>query len=188
VLSPFKQKTEAGVNSLNRMLREAANPPDLRKAEWNTENGMFRQGDKLMQTKNTDVISNGDIGRLTIIGRKKDGTRTITVDFGDTKKEYEEEELDILELAYATSIHKSQGAEFPVVILPVLSCFYPMLKRNVYYTGVTRARARVHLVGTKKALAIAISQNDAGKRNTLLALRLRQEAVRRGMEENRKAA
>ena len=188
VLSPFKQKTEAGVNSLNRMLREAANPSDLRKAEWNTENGMFRQGDKLMQTKNTDVISNGDIGRLTIIGRKKDGTRTITVDFGDTKKEYEEEELDILELAYATSIHKSQGAEFPVVILPVLSCFYPMLKRNVYYTGVTRARTRVHLVGTKKALAIAISQNDAGKRNTLLALRLRQEAVRRGMSEHRKAA
>ncbi len=76
-----------------------------------------------MQTKNVDDISNGDIGRVTKIMRNRNGSRTMTVDFGEISKEYEEEELSILEHAYAISIHKSQGGEYPVVILPVLRCF-----------------------------------------------------------------
>ena len=102
----------------------------------------------------------------------------MSVSFGDIARNYQEEELAVLDHAYATSVHKSQGGEYPVVIIPVLKCFYPMLKRNVYYTGVTRAKMRVHLVGSRQALAIAISNTDAGKRNTLLAVRLQKEMER----------
>lgn len=181
VLSPLRVKTEAGVTALNNRLQEIANPFSVDKAEWKTGYGLFRVGDRVMQTHNTEEITNGDIGRVVRIGRSKDGEMELTVDFGDAEKTYQEEELSILDFAYATSIHKSQGGEFPVVILPVLTCFWPMLKRNIYYTGITRAKLRVHLVGTKKALYMAISNSDTGKRNTLLAMRLRAEAERHGL-------
>lgn len=188
VLTPLRVNTEAGVIALNSRLQEIINPPAFDKEEWKIGNTVFRLGDKVMQTKNVDDISNGDIGRVTRIMRKKDGSRTMKVDYGDTSKEYKEEELSILEHAYAISIHKSQGGEYPVVILPVLRCFYPMLKRNVYYTGITRAKTRVHLVGSKADLAIAIANNDIGKRNTMLAARLQREARLRGYEPLRLAA
>lgn len=188
VLTPLRVNTEAGVIALNRRLQEIINPPALDKEEWKTGNSIFRLGDKVMQTKNVEDISNGDIGRVTEIMRKKDGSRIMKVDYGDTSKEYQEEELSILEHAYAISIHKSQGAEYPVVIIPVLRCFYPMLKRNVYYTGITRAKTKVYLVGSKTDLAIAIANNDIGKRNTMLAARLRSEAQLRGYEPSRLAA
>lgn len=188
VLSPLRVKTEAGVNALNRRLQEIANPFSMEKAEWKTGQGLFRVGDRVMQTHNTEEITNGDIGRVKEIGKAKDGGMEMTVDFGDAAKTYQEEDLSILDFAYATSIHKSQGGEFPVVIIPVLTCFWPMLKRNVYYTGITRARLRVHLVGSKKALYMAISNNDTGKRNTLLAMRLRAEAERCGLLPTQKEA
>lgn len=179
VLSPFRQKTEAGVGALNRRLQETVNPSAMDKAEWGTAAGVFREGDKVMQTKNVGEISNGDMGVVTLIQKNKDGKQELTVDFGDTEKTYEEEELANLDHAFAATIHKSQGGEYPVVIIPVLENFYPMLKRNVYYTGVTRARERVYLIGTKCALATAIGRTDVGRGNTLLAFRLRQEAERR---------
>lgn len=181
VLSPLRVKTEAGVNALNRRLQEMANPFSMERAEWKSGQGLFRVGDRVMQTQNTEEITNGDIGKVVKIGRTKDGEMEMAVDFGDAVKTYQEEELSILDLAYATSIHKSQGGEFPTVIIPVLTCFWPMLKRNIYYTGITRAKLRVHLVGSKKALYMAISNSDTGKRNTLLAMRLRAEAQRRGL-------
>lgn len=179
VLTPLRKNTEAGVIALNKRLQSIANPSRIEKAEWKTSEGLFRVGDKVMQTKNTNEISNGDIGRVTRIQKRKNGELEMTVNFGEVQKTYAKEDLNILEHAYATSIHKSQGGEFPVVILPVLTCFYPMLKRNVYYTGVTRARNRVYLVGSKKALYMAISNTDAGRRKTLLGLRLKQEKKRR---------
>lgn len=188
VLSPLRVNTEAGAIALNRRLQDMLNPPAMDKEEWRTGSVVFRLGDKVMQIKNVEDISNGDIGKVVKIMRNKDGTRTLTVDFGETSKSYQEEELEILEHAYATSIHKSQGAEYPVVILPVLKCFYPMLKRNVYYTGITRAKVRVHLIGSKAALAMAIANNDTGKRNTMLAVRLRREAQRMGYVPLRLAA
>ena len=188
VLTPLRVNTEAGVIALNRRLQEIINPPALDKEEWKAVSAVFRVGDKVMQTKNVDDISNGDIGRVTKIMRNRNGSRTMTVDFGEISKKYEEEELSILEHAYAISIHKSQGGEYPVVILPVLRCFYPMLKRNVYYTGITRAKAKVYLVGSKADLAIAIGNNDIGKRNTMLAARLRSEAQLRGYEPAKLAA
>lgn len=179
VLTPLRVNTKAGVVSMNASLREIANPGSMKKAELKTASCILRVGDKVMQTKNTEELSNGDIGSVKKILRSADGTVTVTAEFGEVSKNYQEEELSDLEHAYAMSIHKSQGAEYPVVIIPVLSCFYPMLKRNVYYTGVTRARKRVYLVGSKKALYIAISNNDSGKRNTLLSYRLKREAKRR---------
>ncbi|MFR5631438.1 MAG: ATP-dependent RecD-like DNA helicase [Monoglobales bacterium] len=176
VLSPYRSKTGAGVNALNKQLREIANPFSMNLAEWKIGNTLYRVGDKVMQTKNTEEVSNGDIGRVQEIRRRKDGERELVAVFGEVVKTYLEEELSVLDLAYASSIHKSQGGEFSVVILPILECFYPMLKRNVYYTGITRARKRVHLVGTKKALAMAIANTDEGKRNTMLARRIRDEA------------
>ena len=96
------------------------------------------------------MIANGDIGRVVQIGKSKAGEMEMTVDFGDVIKTYQEDELSILELAYATSIHKSQGAEFPIVIIPVLTCFWPMLKRNIYYTGVTRQNFGFILLDQRK--------------------------------------
>lgn len=188
VLSPLRLKTEAGVAALNIRLQEIANPFSIDKAEWKTGYGVFRIGDRVMQTHNKEDITNGDIGRVIQIGKSKDGEMEMIVDFGDAQKTYKEEELSILDLAYATSIHKSQGAQFPVVIIPVLPCFWPMLKRNVYYTGITRAEFRVHLVGTMKALYMAISNSETGKRNTLLALRVRAEAQRQGLLSKQKEA
>ena len=188
VLSPYRVKTEAGVNALNRMLREIANPASADAAQWNVGGRTFRIQDKVMQTRNVDNISNGDIGRVVQISRRKDGNRQLQVDFGEEKWMYQEEDLEDLEFAYATSVHKSQGAEYPVVILPVLKCFYPMLRRDIYYTGITRAKARVHLVGSKAALAIAISRTNIGTRNTMLAERIQAEAKRQGYIPEWKAA
>ena len=188
VLSPYRVKTEAGVNALNRMLREIANPASADAAQWNVGGQTFRIQDKVMQTRNVDAISNGDIGRVVQISRRKDGNRQLQVDFGEEKRMYQEEDLEDLEFAYATSVHKSQGAEYPVVILPVLKCFYPMLRRDIYYTGITRAKARVHLVGSKSALAIAISRTNIGTRNTMLAERIQTEAKRQEYIPEWKAA
>lgn len=188
VLSPLRVNTEAGVNALNRRLQEIANPAALDKREWRYGSITYREGDKVMQTQNTEEISNGDIGQVTEITTGPDGSREMSVCFGETVKKYQEEELAMLDHAYATSVHKSQGGEYPVVIIPVLKCFYPMLKRNVYYTGITRAKRRVHLVGSRQALAIAVSNTDAGRRNTLLAARLQKEAKKQGQETVRHAA
>ena len=188
VLSPLRVNTEAGVNALNRRLQEIANPAALDKGEWRYGSVTYREGDKVMQTQNTEEISNGDIGQVTGITTGPDGSREMSVCFGEAVKKYQEEELAMLDHAYATSVHKSQGGEYPVVIIPVLKCFYPMLKRNVYYTGITRAKRRVHLVGSRQALAIAISNTDAGRRNTLLAARLQKEAKKQGQEMVRHAA
>ena len=182
VLSPLRVNTEAGVNALNRRLQEIANPGSLDRGKWRCGSIIYRTGDKVMQTQNTEEISNGDIGLVTGIAIQPDGGGEMSVCFGEVERKYQEEELAVLDHAYATSIHKSQGGEYPVVIIPVLNCFYPMLKRNVYYTGVTRAKIRVHLVGSRQALAIAISNTDAGKRNTLLALRLQKEMERQRLE------
>ena len=188
MLSPLRVNTQAGVIALNKRLREIANPFSMEKSEWKTSSMLFRLGDKVMQTKNTEEISNGDIGVASEIRYSKGGDRQMTVSFGELQRNYSEEDLSILEHAYAISIHKSQGGEYPVVILPVLTCFYPMLKRNVYYTGITRAKSKVYLIGSRKALSIAISSSDAGKRNTMLAWRIRQEADQAGYKPGKKAA
>lgn len=111
VLSLLRVNTEVGVNALNRRLQEIANLAALDKGEWRYGSVTYREGDKVMQTQNTEEISNGDIGQVTGITAGPDGSREMRVCFGEAVKKYQEEELAMLDHAYATSIHKSQGGE-----------------------------------------------------------------------------
>ncbi len=132
----------------------------------------FRVGDKVMQIRNNyeKEIFNGDIGLVETVDSVE---RELTVRFDERSVVYDVSELDELVLAYATTIHKSQGSEYPIVVIPVLMNHYMMLQRNLIYTGITRAKKILVLVGTKKALAYAVSNVTVTKRNTLLAERIR---------------
>lgn len=149
LLTPYRQKTETGVNALNECLREKVNPPDTQKPEVVFGNRKFRCGDKVMQIKNHDDVNNGDIGYVRKIIRIGDDT-TVHVDFGDGRmKEYDSSELDMLDLGYASTIHKSQGAEYQSVIINLQCAHSIMLTRPLIYTAITRGKERVTIVGEK---------------------------------------
>ncbi len=167
VLSPM-QRGVLGCRNLNTVLQEALNPsgPAIERYGWT-----FRAGDKVMQMVNDydkDVF-NGDIGRVAKIDEVE---QEMTVRFDDRPVKYDFNELDELHLSYATTVHKSQGSEYPVVVLPIHTQHYMMLQRNLLYTAITRSRKLVVLVGTLKALAIAVKNMDARRRVTLLKQRL----------------
>jgi len=167
VLSPM-HRGPAGVGNLNRVLQDALNPGAVELAHGERR---FRQGDKVMQIRNNydkDVF-NGDIGRIESMDTQ---ARTITVRYEDRRVRYETTELDEVVLAYAVSVHKSQGSEFPAVIVPVLTQHYLLLQRNLVYTAVTRGKQLVILIGTKKALAIALKNADTRERYSGLRARL----------------
>lgn len=154
VLSPMK-KGHCGTLALNHRLRERINPPSVGKNEWKVGERLFREGDKVLQTENdrNKDVYNGDMGIVKFIEKRcnKDSSEmieTMTVDFGGRLVEYEREELKQLQLGYAITIHKSQGGEAPVIILPVTTQHYIMLARNLYYTGLTRAKERAVFIGT----------------------------------------
>ncbi|MBW1976306.1 MAG: ATP-binding domain-containing protein, partial [Deltaproteobacteria bacterium] len=131
----------------------------------------FRVNDKVMQIKNNyekDVF-NGDVGRIRAIDMEN---QVVTVSFHGRDVDYDFADLDELVLAYAVSVHKSQGSEYPAVLIPVLSQHYVLLQRNLIYTAVTRAKRLVVIVGTKKALVIAVKNNRTEKRYTYLRCRL----------------
>lgn len=176
LLTPFRQKTETGVMALNERLRDKINPPAPGKAEMVFGKRRFRQGDKVMQTKNYEEISNGDIGYISQV--RTDGTDSfLSVDFGDGRVvEYESNDLEMLTLAYATTIHKSQGAEYRTVIINLQCAHAVMLVRPLIYTAITRAKERVILVGERRALCIAIKRTDTERRGTKLADRIRELA------------
>lgn len=177
LLSPFRTKTATGVNALNARLRDMLNPPSMAKPELTYGKRVFRQGDKVMQTQNMGMVSNGDIGIVTGIIRTQEES-TLYVDFGDGRTmEYAPNELDMLDLAYATTVHKSQGSEYDTVILNLQTAHYIMLRRPLLYTAITRAKNHVLIVGERKALVIAIGRVDAEKRGTMLAERINEPAV-----------
>lgn len=167
VLTPM-QKGTAGAASLNLALQEALNPQGdgLRRSGY-----VYRVNDKVMQVRNNyeKEVFNGDIGRIVSVDMAE---RTLKVSFDDRLVEYDVTELDELALAYAATIHKSQGSEYPIVVLPVLMSHFVMLQRNLIYTGITRAKKILVLVGTRKALSYAVKNAGAAKRNTLLKERL----------------
>ena len=169
VLSPMHRQ-ECGVENLNKLLQAALNPPAEYKAEYKNSVRTFRLNDKVMQTKNnySKMVFNGDIGFITAVEADH-----ITVQFSeDLQVDYEKNELVELQLAYAMSVHKSQGSEYPVIILPLTSGHYIMLQRNLLYTAVTRASKQVILLGTKAALNTAVTNDRTRTRYTLLAERL----------------
>jgi len=170
VLSPM-HRGAAGVGELNRRLQETLNPPDARKAQSVHGSRTFRVGDRVMQILNDydRQVFNGDMGRVTALDLEE---HTLTVNFDGALVGYEFTQLDELVHAYAVSIHKSQGSEFPVVVIPILTQHYMMLQRNLLYTGVTRAAKLVVLVGNPRAIAIAVHNDKIAQRNTRLTERV----------------
>ena len=173
LLTPFRQKTETGANSLNEKIRDIINPRSPNKPEITHGMRLFRQGDKVMQIKNRDDVNNGDIGYITRV-ESCSGDKTAYIDFGDGRvKEYDSTELDLIDLGYASTIHKAQGAEYKSVIINLQWSHYVMLTRPLVYTAVTRGKERVIFVGERKALCTAIKRTDTEKRGTRLAKRIR---------------
>ena len=172
LLSPFRVKTETGVNALNERLHDIVNPHTPDKPEIAYMDRVFRQGDKMMQTKNKKGASNGDVGYIIQI-RKRTDEAAILVDFGNGRVvEYDKSELDQLDYAFANTIHKSQGSEYKVVLINLQWAHRNMLSRQLVYTAITRAKEKVVIVGQKRAIKQAINNKDTEKRNTLLAARL----------------
>lgn len=167
VLTPM-QKGIVGAANLNLALQEALNPQGdgLRRGGY-----LFRAGDKVMQIRNNyeKEIFNGDIGTVESVDLQE---RMLKVNFDQHIIEYEASELDELVHAYATTIHKAQGSEYPIVVMPVLMNHYVMLQRNLIYTGITRAKKVLVIVGTRKALSYAVRNVTVTKRNTFLKERL----------------
>jgi exodeoxyribonuclease V alpha subunit len=172
VLAPMN-RAELGVKNLNVRLQEVLNPPDAQEGPEVARFGWtFRLGDKVMQTRNNydkDVF-NGDIGRIRKIDLE---AQEVTVDYDGRSVVYEIDELDELTLAYALTIHKSQGSEYPAVILPLHTQHFLLLQRNLLYTAVTRGRKLVVIVGSRKALALAVERHNPSQRCSALANRLR---------------
>ncbi len=186
VLAPAK-KGECGVHRLNEQLQLALNPPRRSAPELKWGETVFRLGDKVIQTRNNydlvwnrktaagwengSGIFNGDIGFILQVDP---GEHTLTVRFDEDRDVlYESADLDDLSLAYCLSVHKSQGSEFPVVVMPVTGGPPLLLTRNLFYTAITRARDLVVLVGTKDVIRTMVENDHVARRYTTLALRLR---------------
>ena len=187
VLAPAR-KGECGVNSLNILLQEALNPSAPGKPQLTWGETLFRLGDKVIQTKNDYKIEwtretpsgieegagifNGDVGFITAVNP---GNTTLTVLFDENREVvYESGDLDALEPAYCLSVHKSQGSEFPVVIMPVIGGPPMLLTRNLLYTAMTRARELVVLVGSEEVIRRMVENDHVARRYTTLAVRLQE--------------
>ena len=179
VLTPM-QRSVVGAANLNQALQQALNPGEvgLRRGGY-----LFKARDKVMQIRNNyeKEVFNGDIGVIEFVDLEE---RELAVRFDDRSVTYDVTELDELVLAYATTIHKSQGSEYPIVVIPILMNHFVMLQRNLIYTGITRAKKVLVLVGTKKALGYAVRNVTVSKRNTMLKERL-QRAQNRPAEAER---
>ncbi len=167
VLAPMRRGV-VGTANLNQLLQAAVNPhaTGIRRGET-----IYRENDKVMQIVNNydKVVFNGDIGFIREIDLEENA---LYVEFDERLVKYDAIELNELVLAYATTIHKAQGSEYPIVVMPLLMSHYMMLQRNLLYTGVTRAKKVFILIGEKKALSFAVRNMTVSKRNTLLRQRL----------------
>ena len=168
VLTPM-QKGICGAANLNQLLQEAMNPTKIFLHRGGTQ---YRLHDKVMQIRNDyeKEVFNGDIGTVTKVDMEE---RELTVDFDGRDVIYDVTELDELVLAYAVTIHKAQGSEYPIVVMPFTMSHFVMLQRNLLYTGVTRAKKILVLIGEKKAVYYAIKNETTTERNTKLADRLK---------------
>lgn len=181
VLTPMN-RSELGTRALNQRLQESLNPAAGR-AEVQRFGWSFRAGDKVMQTQNnyTRDVFNGDLGRVT---RVDEGEREVVVDYDGREVRYDFGELDEITLSYAVSIHKSQGSEYPAVLIPLHTQHFKMLRRNLLYTAITRGKQLVVVVGSRQALELAVRNADTARRFSKLPERLREQAERVGSEED----
>jgi exodeoxyribonuclease V alpha subunit len=175
VLAPM-HRGSLGIRELNTALQAALNPPRPDRPEIERFGTKFRVGDKVLQTRNNydKEVFNGDIGRVTAIDAD---AREVGIDFEGRRVVYEFGELDEVEPAYAISIHKSQGSEFPAVVIPLAMQHFLLLQRNLLYTGITRGRQLVVVAGQRKALSTAVRQNDTRLRHGGLLARLSKSSV-----------
>lgn len=167
IISPL-YRGYAGVNRLNSILQKILNPE---RAFLSRGQIVFKIGDKVMQLKNNyeKEVFNGDIGKITRINKKED---IIEVEFPEKRVIYQGQDINQITLAYAISVHKSQGTEYPVILMPLFTSHYLMLQRNLLYTALTRAKRLAIIVGEKKALAIAIKNDKMARRYTKLKQRI----------------
>ncbi|HEX5836889.1 MAG TPA: ATP-dependent RecD-like DNA helicase [Anaerolineales bacterium] len=176
VMAPI-YRGPAGVIALNDRLQEKLNPPANNKPERRLFGTVFRLGDKVMQTQNNydKDIYNGDIGFIQSIDVVE---QNLTVHFDGRTAVFDWSEADQLSLAYVISVHKAQGSEFPVVVMPIVTQHYTMLQRNLLYTGITRARQLCVLAGSRRAVHMAVQNNKVTQRFTALEWRLGQDQER----------
>ena len=174
ILCPMKSRGLNSVSEYNRQIQATINPPAPNKPEIRLKNSVFRLGDRVMQTKNSENVSNGETGFIVEIKKDEDDNELCGIRF-DGKPNvfwYYVEEMKNITLAYSITIHKSQGSEFKSVIIPMMKSFYIMLKRNLLYTAVTRAKSKVILVGQRQAIFMAVNKTETDKRNTQLGRRI----------------
>jgi exodeoxyribonuclease V alpha subunit len=178
VITPMTRGS-LGTVSLNKMIQESTNPPQKGKTQLQVGERIFRVGDRVIHRRNNYNLGvfNGDIGIIREIDNEE---LTCVVSFypDDRVVHYQRDDIPELDLAYAVTIHKSQGSEFEVVIIPILTQHFKMLFRNLIYTGLTRARKLAVLVGTRKALAISVKNQDTSQRQTYLQELLQNKAMR----------
>lgn len=176
ILAPM-YRGAAGVDNLNELAQAVYNPPTKDKQEVEFRGQVFRVGDKVLQLVNSpeNNVFNGDIGQITAIETKKGAKgATITIDFDGNEVNYHRMEWNQIQLAYAISIHKSQGRQFKMVLMPVVRQFSRMLQRNLVYTAITRAADKLVLLGEAQAMALAV-HNVGTNRQTTLLNRLREK-------------
>lgn len=168
VLTPMR-RSYCGSDNLNIELQKALNPMGVSLSFGGT---LYRSGDRVMQIRNNydKDVYNGDIGTISDVDLEEN---ELLVSFGDKVVTYEKSDLDELVLAYATTIHKSQGSEYPIVVIPVFYSFFTLLQRNLIYTAITRAKKICVLIGQMKALGYAVKNLTVEQRNTKLKERLR---------------
>jgi exodeoxyribonuclease V alpha subunit len=168
ILSPMTRGS-LGTANLNTVIQQAVNPPRQGKAQIQVGERIFRTGDRVIHRRNNYELHvfNGDIGNVTSMDTE-DLTMIISFFPDGREVEYRKDDIVELDLAYAITIHKSQGSEFAAVIIPVLTQHFKMLYRNLIYTGLTRARKLAVLVGTRRAFAMAVRRLDTGNRQTAL--------------------
>ena len=173
VLSPM-YKDPCGVDNLNQLIQERLNPPVLGKGELKGRHMIFRVGDKVMQKHNDyeKGVFNGDIGQIFAVQHDM-----VYVRYPEQDVKYEGAEIDEITLAYAITVHKSQGSEYHTVIMALVNSHSIMLQRNLFYTAVTRAKRKVILVGTKRAVQTAVQNQRTSRRFTLLIPRLQGELL-----------
>jgi exodeoxyribonuclease V alpha subunit len=175
VLCPMT-RGDVGTRHLNQVLQELINPPDLQKLEIARGGTILRVGDRVLQQVNdyNREVFNGDLGTISAIDSEE---QEVTVQYGERQVTYDYADLNELTLAFATTIHKSQGSEYPVIILPVFMQHYLMLSRNLLYTGITRAKQLAILVGSQKAISLSVRQVKDRNRYTLLNWRLHRSSL-----------